>query len=81
MLPLHNIVVRYMYTLGKYKIIPPRFSDVHTYHGSPYFSALALSLVLTLIIIIFAASGVDLITKIYVWGLHLEQWATGSQLR
>lgn len=71
MLSLHNIVVRYVYTLGKYKIISPRFSDVHTHHGSPYFSSLALSLVSTLIIIIFAASGLDPITQIYVWGATL----------
>ncbi|MCF5518186.1 APC family permease, partial [Pseudomonas sp. PA-3-6E] len=71
MLSLHNIVVRYKYTLGKYGIFPPHFSNVHEHHGSPYFSSVVLSLLSILSIVFLATTNLDPVGQIYVWGATL----------
>lgn len=67
-LSLHNIVVRYKYTLGRFGVISPRFSRIHPGHGSPHVSSLALTLACTLAIIVLLAMGADPATQIYAWG-------------
>lgn len=67
-LSLHNIVVRYKYTLGRFGVLNDRFSSVHPEHGSPHFASMALSLFSLLAFIVLIAIGADPATQIYAWG-------------
>lgn len=67
-LSLHNIVVRYKYTLGRFGVLSTRFSSVHPEHGSPHVSSAALSLFSVAALTILIALGADPATEIYAWG-------------
>ncbi|WP_134601278.1 APC family permease [Pseudomonas aeruginosa] len=67
-LSLHNIVVRYKYTLGRFGVLSERFSNVHAEHGSPHVSSAALSLFSLVAFVILIAIGADPATEIYAWG-------------
>lgn len=67
-LSLHNIVVRYKYTLGRFGVISKRFADVHEKHGSPHVSSASLSTFCVVAFTILIAIGADPATEIYAWG-------------
>ena len=67
-LSLHNIVVRYKYTLGRFGVLSARFSSVHPKHGSPHISSALLSVGCLLAFIVLIAIGADPATQIYAWG-------------
>ena len=67
-LSLHNIVVRYKYTLGRYGVLPERFADVHDEYGSPHVSSAILSAFCVAAFTVLIATGADPATEIYAWG-------------
>lgn len=67
-LSLHNIVVRYKYTLGRFGVLSERFSNVHAEHGSPHISSATLSAFSMVAFVILIAIGADPATQIYAWG-------------
>ncbi|WP_437882950.1 APC family permease [Pseudomonas sp. LRF_L74] len=67
-LSLHNIVVRYKYTLGRFGVLSDRFSNVHPEHGSPHISSAALSIFSVVAFVILIVIGADPATEIYAWG-------------
>ncbi|WP_022962005.1 APC family permease [Halopseudomonas pelagia] len=67
-LSLHNIVVRYKYTLGRFGVISNSFSKVHPAHGSPHFSSMALTLFSVVMLTVLVAIGADPATEVYAWG-------------
>ncbi|AVD83798.1 MULTISPECIES: APC family permease [Pseudomonas] len=67
-LSLHNIVVRYKYTLGRFGVLNDRFSSVHPEHGSPHVSSIVLSLFSVIAFALLIAIGADPASQIYAWG-------------
>lgn len=67
-LSLHNIIVRYQYTLGKQGVLNKRLSDIHHEHGSPYFSSLVQSVIMFAIMGALVLKGADPVAQIYAWG-------------
>ena len=67
-LSLHNIVVRYKYTLGRFGVLSNRFASVHPEPGSPHFSSAALSVFSVVAFAILVATGADPAAEIYAWG-------------
>ena len=67
-LSLHNIVVRYKYTLGRFGVLNNRFSSVHPEHGSPHVSSVVLSLFSVVAFALLIAIGADPASQIYAWG-------------
>ncbi|AJG14379.1 APC family permease [Pseudomonas aeruginosa] len=67
-LSMHNIVVRYKYTLGRFGVLSGQFANVHPAHGSPHVSSAILSTFSVVAFVILAAIGADPATEIYAWG-------------
>lgn len=67
-LSLHNIVVRYKYTLGRFGVLNDRFSSVHPKHGSPHVSSAVLSIFSVIAFAILICIGADPASQIYAWG-------------
>jgi amino acid transporter len=67
-LSLHNIVVRYKYTLGRFGVLNDRFSSVHPDHGSPHVASVVLSLFSVIAFAFLIAIGADPASQIYAWG-------------
>ena len=67
-LSLHNIVVRYKYTLGRFGVLNARFANVHATHGSPHVSSGILSAVCLVGFIALTVIGADPASEIYAWG-------------
>lgn len=66
-LSLHNIVVRYTYTLGRFGVLDNRFSNVHPVYGSPHFSSSWVTVCCVITLIVFATIGADPVGQIYPW--------------
>lgn len=67
-LSLHNIIVRYQYTLGKQGVLNKKLSAVHHNHGSPYFSSLVQTIFMLAIMSMLVIKGADPVAQIYAWG-------------
>ena len=67
-LSLHNIVVRYQYVLGSYKVLPERLGNVHATHGSPHVSSIVQTICSFALLVVLIAGGLDPVTQIYAWG-------------
>jgi amino acid transporter len=67
-LSLHNIVVRYKFTLGRFGVLSNRLATVHPKHGSPHVSSMVLTIFATLSFIVLVLIGADPAGQIYAWG-------------
>src|SRR5437762_616695 len=65
----HNTAARYMYSLGRERILPNQLGRTHPTHRSPYIASITQSVIAALIVIGFAlfattASGLDSATSV-----------------
>ena len=67
-LSLHNIVVRYKFTLSRYGVLNNRLSKVHTKHGSPHVSSLVLTIFATITLALLVIVNADPVAHIYTLG-------------
>jgi amino acid transporter len=63
-LALHNATSRYMFALGREKVLPQRLGHYHPDHFSPHVASVVVSVVSFLVIAGFAASGADPFTSL-----------------
>ncbi|WP_238935141.1 APC family permease [Pseudomonas typographi] len=67
-LSLHNIVVRYQYVLGGYKVLPQSLASIHPSHGSPHVSSIVQTMSSLILLVALIIGGLDPVTQIYAWG-------------
>lgn len=67
-LSLHNIVVRYKFTLGRFGVLSNRLATVHPKHGSPHVSSMVLTVFASLSFVLLVLVGADPAAQIYAWG-------------
>lgn len=67
MLAFHNIVTRYLFTLGQRGILPHSLAVVHTAHRAPSRASLCVSGITTLIVAVSAVAQLDPVLQIYTW--------------
>ncbi|MCY9876919.1 APC family permease [Vibrio natriegens] len=67
-LSLHNIVVRYKYTFGRFGLISKKFYSVHEKYRSPHYSSFFLSVISVVSFVFLIAIQADPVTQIYAWG-------------
>ncbi|MBO3747444.1 APC family permease [Streptosporangiaceae bacterium NEAU-GS5] len=58
-LALHNASNRYMYVLGRERVLPGRLAAVHARHGSPHLASLTQTAVTAATVGVFALAGLD----------------------
>lgn len=64
MLALHNAASRYMYVLGRERLLPPALGAVHPRYGSPHRASLAQTALAAVVVTAFAAAGLDPYTSL-----------------
>ena len=67
MLAFHNIVTRYLFTLGQRSVLPARLADVHVRHRSPSVASAWVSVVTSTIVVVSAVLQLDPVMQIYTW--------------
>ena len=67
MLAFHNIVSRYIFTLGQRGVLPVGLGEVHPTFGAPSRASLWVSTITTAIVLISVAFRLDPVTQIYTW--------------
>ena len=66
-LTFHNVVGRYLFTLGRVGVLPHALATVHPKHSSPWVASAVTVGVSALLFIVFAIPGLDPVTQIYTW--------------
>jgi amino acid transporter len=67
MISYHNFVGRYMYALGREGVLPAIFSKT-THSGAPKWGSAFQSATGLIVIIVFAAAGLDPLVQLFFWG-------------
>jgi len=58
-LAMHNIVARYLFSMGRDRVFPRKLASVHGSHGSPHIASVATSGIAVVFLIIVLAIGAD----------------------
>ncbi|MFU8946451.1 APC family permease [Mycetocola zhadangensis] len=67
MLAFHNIVTRYLFTLGQRGVLPVKLAEVHTKHRAPSQASLWVSAITSIVIVVSALAQLDPVVQIYTW--------------
>jgi amino acid transporter len=67
MLAFHNIVTRYLFTLGEREVLPVALSTVHPVHSAPSRASLWVTLITAVIAALAALAQLNPVTQIYTW--------------
>jgi amino acid transporter len=71
MLSFHNAVARYMFALGRARVLPRVFGRVHPRTGAPFVGSLAQTTIAAVVIAIFALSDNDPVLQLFTWLTNL----------
>lgn len=71
LLSFHNAVARYVFSLGRERVIPPVFGRVNPRTGAPFVASITQSALAVTVIGIFAILGADPILKLFTWLTNL----------
>jgi len=67
MLAFHNIVTRYLFTLGERGVLPQNLANVHPKHNAPSKASLWVSLITSVVVGVSALAMLDPVVQIYTW--------------
>ncbi|MFC7376542.1 APC family permease [Brachybacterium sp. GCM10030267] len=67
MLAFHNIVARYLFTLGRRGVLPTALGQAHARHRAPSRASLWVSIVTAAIVVVSALAQLDPVVEIYTW--------------
>lgn len=67
MLSFHNIVTRYLFTLGQRNVLPRRLGEAHPRHHAPSHASLWVSIISSAIVVVSIVAQLDPVTQIYAW--------------
>jgi len=63
----HNGVARYLFALGRERVLPAALSRVSTRSGGPIAGSLAQSALALVVVAVFAVSGADPVLQMFTW--------------
>ncbi|SFW86319.1 APC family permease [Amycolatopsis australiensis] len=66
-LTVHNVVSRYLFTLGRKGVLPPSLGAAHPRHHSPHVASLVTSGVVWLALAVMTVLRLDPVVQIYAW--------------
>lgn len=67
MLAFHNIVARYLFTLGQRGVLPQSLALVHRKHRAPSRASVWVSVITSVVVVVSALAQLDPVTQIYTW--------------
>ncbi|RJQ73875.1 APC family permease [Pseudonocardiaceae bacterium YIM PH 21723] len=68
MISFHNTTARYVFALGRERVLPEIFSRTSARTGSPQLGSLVQSVIGLVVIVIYAAAGLDPVVQLFFWG-------------
>lgn len=66
-LTAHNVVSRYLFSLGRQETMPRRLGAVHPVHRSPHTASVVTSVVIGTLVALTAVAGLHPVTEVYAW--------------
>ena len=66
-LAFHNTASRYLFTLGRERLLPTHLAATHPKNGSPWVSSLTQAILSLVVIVIFAVTGADPYLNLFLW--------------
>ncbi|WP_229727873.1 APC family permease [Mycetocola zhadangensis] len=66
-LAFHNIVTRYLFTLGQRGVLPQKLAEVHSKHRAPSRASLWVSAITSVVVVVSALAQLDPVVQIYTW--------------
>lgn len=67
MLAFHNIVTRYLFTLGERDVLPRTLAAVHPKHSAPSRASLWVTIITAVVVVVSALAQLDPVLQIYTW--------------
>jgi amino acid transporter len=67
LLSFHNGVARYLFALGRERVLPTALSRVSTRSGGPVAGSVAQSLLAVVVVALFAVAGADPVLELFTW--------------
>lgn len=67
LLAFHNAIARYLFSLGRESVISGRFGRSHAKYGSPHLGSLTQTVSALVILVVFAAVGLDPVNDVFSW--------------
>jgi amino acid transporter len=66
-LAFHNTASRYLFTLGRERLLPARLASVHPRHGSPWVASGVQTAAAVVLVAAFAVAGADPYLDLFLW--------------
>lgn len=66
-LSFHNVIARYLFSLGNTDVLPHSWGRSHSRHESPYVASVVVTASCGLILAGCAAAGLDPVTQVFTW--------------
>jgi amino acid transporter len=66
-LTFHNVVSRYLFTLGRFGALPQSIAAVHPKYSSPYRASAITAAFTGVLLLVFTLPGLDPVVEIYTW--------------
>jgi amino acid transporter len=67
MLAFHNIVTRYLFTLGQRGVLPHKLAEVHAKHRAPSRASVWVTVITSVVVVVSALAQLDPVLQIYTW--------------
>jgi amino acid transporter len=67
MISFHNAVARYMFALGRERVLPGALGRTHPRSGAPHIASLAQSVIGLAVIVVYALAGWDPTVRLFFW--------------
>ena len=68
MISFHNIIARYMFSLGRERVLPRTFGRTLPRTGSPKNGSIAQTVLGLIVIVVYAVAGWDPLVQLFFWG-------------
>ncbi|ROP48187.1 amino acid/polyamine/organocation transporter (APC superfamily) [Rathayibacter sp. PhB185] len=63
----HNVVSRYLHSLGRTGLLPASLAGTHAAHGSPHRASVVVTVISVLLLGVWTASGWDPLLQVFTW--------------
>ncbi|GAA4864488.1 APC family permease [Pseudonocardia benzenivorans] len=67
LLSFHNVLARYLFSLGGSGALPAACGRSHPRHASPHVASLTQTLTALVFVVVFAIAGMDPVTQVFAW--------------
>ncbi|MUL64431.1 amino acid transporter [Mycobacterium sp. CBMA 234] len=67
LLSFHNVLARYIFSLGNTRALPQRCGRSHPRHDSPHIASFAQTLSALVLVVVSVIAGLDPVTQVFTW--------------